>query len=100
VSRDRIESTNVPAIRSYGCEMSRTRMWQEAALVALREIMRADPPSLSEIMDGGMDAYAIRVNRAAFEVADVFERQHGPSVSARLQRDVEETTPDDYPDAD
>jgi hypothetical protein len=99
VSRDRIESTNVPAIRSYGCEMSRTRMWQEAALVALREIMRADPPSQSELLDG-LEQYAARVNRAAFEIADVFERQHGPSVSTRLQRDVEETTPDDYRDAD
>lgn len=71
----------------YGAELTSARVWQEAALVALGKIMQAHPPSPEEIDESpeGVDAYAKRVSRAAYAIADEFEIQHGPCLSEYLQ---------------
>lgn len=71
----------------YEGELTRTRFWQDAALAVLRAVVTAKPPTNDQIerSPAAIEQYARDVARASFTIADEMYRQHGPSVSSRLQ---------------
>ena len=75
-------------IIEYAGEQARSRFWQEAALTALGALIASSPPSREteiERSPAGIEDYARNMARAAFTIADEMYKQHGPSISSRLQ---------------
>lgn len=60
-------------IVQYTETMSRERFYQEAALIAFREIIQREA-DLAEVTE----ARAIAIGRQAFELADGIDHTHGP----------------------
>jgi hypothetical protein len=74
---------------SYAAEATRSRVWQESAIAAMRSLISAHPPTRDalERAPAGVESYARDIARAAYAIADEMHKQHGPSVSGRLQKE-------------
>lgn len=71
----------------YAAEKSRSRIWQDSALAAMAGLIATNPPNPLDIekAPAGIEQYARDLARAAYAIADEMHKQHGPSVSGRLQ---------------